>query len=172
MGGGRDVPPGRWLSWWGSRAPRARPTNHPGVETIESKDLAFSIARIIDEKQADDIAILDVSGPLVIADYFVVASARNQRHARALASDLIRAMKQEGRLCRHTAGAEGGSNWVLLDFDDVVVHLFQAEARSFYDLESLWADVPRVEFVHTAREVAPTWESLGDSSYPDSGDSV
>ncbi len=122
-------------------------TTHPsGVRTIESKELAREIAQIIVDKQGEDIEILDVSGPLVIADHFVIASARNARHARAIAGEVLRNMKRHGRFCRNNAGMDGEGSWVLLDFDDVVVHMFQAEARSFYDLEGLWADVPRLEF--------------------------
>jgi ribosome-associated protein len=133
---------------------------------IESAELAQTIARIIEEKQGDDISILDVSGPLVIADYFVIASARNTRHARALASAIDYRMKQSGRLRRNAAGVEGESNWVLLDFDDVVVHVFQADARAFYDLESLWADVPRVAYepAEPGSESSEDWESIPDST--------
>jgi ribosome-associated protein len=151
--------------------PDANHRQTPGVQAIEAKELARQIAEVIDEKQGADIQILDVSGPLVIADHFVVASARNPRHARAIASEVVYAMKQLARPCRHAAGNEGESNWVLLDFDDVVVHIFQDEARAFYDLESLWADVPRLEFTPARRAAgdASVWESLPESTYPDSG---
>lgn len=114
----------------------------------------------------------------MIADYFVLASAKNNRHARALGSELVRTMKRNGRLCRHNAGMDGESKWVLLDFDEVVIHIFQEEARAFYDLEGLWADVPRVEFTPEDRpateaeplqEGASVWEHLPETSFPDSG---
>ena len=75
-------------------------------------------------------------------------------------------MKQSGRLRRNAAGVEGESNWVLLDFDDVVVHVFQADARAFYDLENLWADVPRVAYVPGDPPSEPTGdrESVPDST--------
>lgn len=88
--------------------------------------------------------ILDVSGPLVIADYFVIATARNPRHALALARELEFTAKQLGIPRRNTAGAQNETPWVLLDLDEIVVHIFQEQTRSFYDLEGLWADVPRV----------------------------
>jgi len=102
----------------------------------------------------------------VIADHFVIASARNTRHARALASAVDYEMKHSGRLRRNAAGVEGQSNWVLLDFDDVVVHIFQADARSFYDLESLWADVPRVHYEsgEPPADGSEDWESVPDST--------
>ena len=104
----------------------------------------------------------------------MIASARNARHTRAIAGDIVQEMKQSGRLRRHASGLEGEGNWVLLDFDDVVVHLFQQDARSFYALEDLWADVPRLEFTPApkpadAPDVEDSWESFPDPIVPDSG---
>jgi len=75
-------------------------------------------------------------------------------------------MKQSGRLRRNMAGIEGDSNWVLLDFNEVVLHVFQTDARAFYDLENLWADVPRVPFEpsETSRDTSGEWESIPDST--------
>ena len=117
------------------------------------QDLALALAGLLDARQAEDIAILDVSGPLVIADYFVVATARNSRHATGLAQEVDFALKRGGRLRRNLAGTDGETNWALLDFDEVVVHIFVGEAREFYALDQLWADVPRLPFTpgeHTA----------------------
>ena len=136
---------------------------------IEAKQLALKIAGIIHSKHGEDLQILDVSGPLVIADFFVIASARNARHARAVASGVDYAMKHSGRLRRNAAGTNGEGNWVLLDYDQVVVHIFQQDSRGFYDLESLWADVPRLEFepeeqTDPPADLAGSWESLPDST--------
>jgi ribosome-associated protein len=115
--------------------------------------LALQIAQRLDEQEAEDITILDVSGPLVIAEVFVVATVRSTRQAQAIARTIDQEVKDmRGRRRRNTGGLETeASNWVLLDFDDVVVHLFQPEARSYYGLEELWADVPRVPFTATAK---------------------
>ena len=132
--------------------------------------MAQHIAQLIHEKQGEDIVILDVSGPLVIADHFIIATARNSRHARAIAQGVESAMKQQGLLRRSTAGMEGESNWVLLDFDEVVVQIFQPDARSFYDLEGLWGDVPRIPFEPSGEpetasgDLSPSWESFPDST--------
>lgn len=139
---------------------------HPPIEATE---LADSIAQLIHDKQGEDIVILDVSGPLVIADRFVIATARNSRHARALASSVDVAMKQSGRLRRNAAGFEGDSPWILLDYDEVVVHVFEPQAREFYDLEDLWGDVPRVAWTPNESAVPPErapadWESFPDST--------
>lgn len=117
--------------------------------------MALAIAQRLDEKQAKDIVVLDVSGPLVIADYFVVATVASTRQGQALAKELdLESKATRGRRRRNTGGLETEeSNWVLLDFDDVVVHLFLPEARAYYALEDLWADVPRVPFTPTAPAV-------------------
>lgn len=88
----------------------------------------------------------------MIADYFVVATAKNARHARALALEVEQSLRGDGRRPRNAAGLETENPWVLLDYDDVVVHVFLNEARAFYALESLWADVPRVPFVPSVQQ--------------------
>lgn len=108
--------------------------------------MALAAAETLDSRQATDIRILDVSGPLAIADFFVIATARNRRHAQALANELSMSMKAQSCPRLNTAGLEGESGWVLLDFDEVVVHCFLEETREFYSLESLWADVPVLPF--------------------------
>lgn len=115
--------------------------------------MVLRIAELLDEKQAKEITILDVSGPLVIADYFVVATVQSTRQGQSLAKDLDLTHKQErGAKRRNTGGLESeDSNWVLLDFDDIVVHLFTPEARAYYGLETLWADVPRLPFTPSAK---------------------
>ena len=131
-----------------------RPKNSPDAD---ARQMALAIAQRLDEKQAKDIVVLDVSGPLVIADYFVIATVSSTRQGQALAKELDLASKQSrGRRRRNTGGLETEeSNWVLLDFDDVVVHLFLPEARAYYALEDLWADVPRVPFTPAAPAEAP-----------------
>jgi len=121
--------------------------------------MALQIAERLDEKQAKDILVLDVSGPLVIADYFIIATVQSTRQGQAMAKELDLEHKAvRGRRRRNTGGMETEeSNWVLLDFDDIVVHLFLPEARIYYGLESLYADAPRLPFTPAAPTTkAPT----------------
>lgn len=131
-------------------SPKTGPKPNPA--TVQ---MALTIAERLDQKQATDIKILDVSGPLVIADYFVVATVQSTRQAQALAKEIDMAHKAtRGRRKRNTSGMESeNSNWVLLDFDDIVVHLFLPEARKYYGLEELWADVPRLPFTAQPRSI-------------------
>lgn len=138
---------------------------------IEAKELALEVADLLDERQGSDITILDVSGPLAIADFFVIATAKNLRHAQALSRDVAQTLKGTGLRRLNVAGVEGESGWMLLDFDEVVVHIFVASQREFYSLENLWADVPRVEFTPSDRPRQETGQpDLGPlPGVPDAG---
>jgi len=92
----------------------------------------------------------------------VIATAKNARHARALALEVDQALRSQGRRHRNAAGLESENPWVLLDYDDVVLHVFLGEARAFYGLENLWADVPRVPFTPSEQPIRA--DSLADPS--------
>ena len=112
--------------------------------SYDGKDLALTCARLASEGKAEDIVIIDVQGISSFTDYFVVMSGRSTRHVQALAEGLENELRSK-RI--KTSGAEGLSEgtWVVLDFDDVIVHVFYHEQRDFYDLEGLWHDAPRVD---------------------------
>lgn len=96
------------------------------------------------DNKAEDVVVLDVQGIASFADYFVILSGRSSRHVQGLAESLEGAMRSKRISSANAEGIKDGM-WVLLDFDDVVVHIFYHEQRSFYDLEGLWHDAPRVE---------------------------
>lgn len=111
-------------------------------------------------KLAEDIKILDVSGPLVIADYFIIATVQSTRQAQSLAKEVEMDHKSmRGRRRRNGPADAPDSNWVLVDFGDVVVHLFLPDAREYYGLESLWIDVPRLEFEPSCHPAADLQQS-------------
>ncbi|MCY2957360.1 MAG: ribosome silencing factor [Planctomycetota bacterium] len=127
--------------------PSPAPIDNAGrTPSAKAKKLALDIAGFLGANQTEDLAILDVAGPIAIVDYFVIGTVRSTRQAQAVARELDQEVKDvRGKRKRNQAGMESDeSNWVLLDFDDVVVHLLLPEARAYYDLESLWADVPRL----------------------------
>ncbi len=128
-------------------------------------DFARQLAASLAEKQGEEIAIIDVHSALAIVDYFVIATVRSTRQAQALAKELDQEVKHSrGRRKHNQGGMEtDDSNWVLLDFDEVVVHLFLPEARTYYAIESLFADAPRIEApVATTRpvEAAPVLKPI------------
>ncbi len=117
----------------------------PGRQTglVDSKEVAVAAARAASAKQAEDVVILDVRDLIVITDYFVIASGSSDRQVRTLHEEVEKALKAVGvRPVRREGTTEG--RWVLLDYVDVVVHVFADEQRDYYDLERLWRDAPRV----------------------------
>jgi ribosome-associated protein len=95
--------------------------------------------------QARDIAILDVRRESSITDFHVLATGTSSPHLRALIEEVHRRMKAQGVLSYRKSGTPD-SGWVVLDFVDAVVHVFSAEARAYYDLETLWKDARRLPF--------------------------
>ena len=106
---------------------------------MEAKTMAIALARALDSKKGGDIRMLRTGDVTTLADYFVICSATSSTQVKALADECERVMKLEGEEPHHVEGHRGGS-WVLLDFSAVVVHVFNDEARKFYDLERLWSD--------------------------------
>jgi ribosome-associated protein len=104
------------------------------------------VATAIDDKKGLDVVLLDVSGLLVITDVFVIATGTSRRHVRTLAEETEAQLKKAND--RRPLRREGmdDSTWVLLDYGDVVVHVFDEETRAYYDLERLWGDAPRLDF--------------------------
>ena len=100
-------------------------------------------ANAADSKQGDDLVALDVSGPLPLTDVFLLVTGRNERNVQAIASEVEDRMIAAGaKPLRREGRAEG--RWILLDFGDIVVHVFHEEERLFYSLERLWKDCPAI----------------------------
>lgn len=109
----------------------------------EGRKLALAVAAAGLERKAAGIEIIDVTGKVDYTELIVLMSGRSDRHVHAIAKGLQKDLKAEGVAPLSVEGAER-ANWVLLDYNDVVVHVFQEDARCFYDLEGLWIDAGRV----------------------------
>jgi len=109
-----------------------------------AKERALAFARALDEKGGIDICVLDLSKIGAFADFFVIATATSDRHARTLAKAADEAARAVGEHTRIEGESVG--RWVLVDSVDVVVHVFQDEARGYYSLERLWGEAERIEF--------------------------
>ena len=103
------------------------------------KDLVKAAYRALDEKKASDITVIDISGLSVLADYFIVASANNLRQTAALADNVEEKLAKAGFACRQIEG-KAGAGWILMDYNDVIIHIFDKENRLFYDIERIWSD--------------------------------
>jgi ribosome-associated protein len=110
-----------------------------------ARRLAVDAARLASDSHASDVLVLDLRGISPVTDYFVIATGTSGRQLRSIAEDIRTHGKQTGQKVWQTAGLDGGQ-WIVLDFVDVVVHLFDAEHRRYYDLELIWGEAPRVEW--------------------------
>ncbi len=106
---------------------------------IDSKTLAIEIAKILDKKKAVDVRVLKVESLTVLTDYFVIASGTSTTQVGALADEVEFELSQKGLEPYSTEGYDS-KNWVLLDYSNVIVHVFVPNTRTYYDLEHLWAD--------------------------------
>lgn len=108
------------------------------------KEMALLLAQAMDSKKGKDIRVLETDGVTTLVDYFVLCSGSSAPQLKALADAGEKAMKDHGILPHHVEGHRGGT-WILQDYGDVVVHVFDKEARAFYDLDRLWADAKTVD---------------------------
>ena len=110
-----------------------------------SLQLALAAARTAAENRGRDIAVLDLRDLTAIFDYFVIATGTSRRQLHAISEEIDRALQDD--LGDERLGIEGyaESRWIVLDYGSVVIHLFEDETRSYYDLENLWAEAKRVD---------------------------
>jgi ribosome-associated protein len=111
---------------------------------LDSFTLANNITEFIFSKRGYDVRILDLKNLVTFADYFVICSADSDTQVKAIADEIDKNLKDQGLKCWHKEGYRALS-WVLLDYVDVVVHVFKKEMRQFYNLEKLWGDAPVIE---------------------------
>jgi ribosome-associated protein len=111
---------------------------------IDSREKAVLLCRFALEKKAYDLVLMEVRALTSIADYFIVCSGRSDRQAQSIAQGIEENMRGMGVRPQSVEGSARGQ-WILIDFSDVIVHVFYQPVREFYDLEGLWIDAPRVE---------------------------
>ena len=115
-------------------------------EEMTSRDLAIVAARAADDMKATDTLVLEVGPILAITEYFVITSASNRRLVRAVSDDVEAKVREAtGRSPLRVEGARE-QQWVLIDYGDIVVHIFSDETRSFYEIERLYRDAPVIEW--------------------------
>ena len=127
-----------WTIIW-TRGPRV----HRRENALDPDEVARMVVEVASEKQAEDIVMLDIRRLAGFADYFVIMSVQSQRQLEALQEDLVKALKDSGASLHHREGT-ARSGWVLLDYSDVIVHLFGTEERAYFGLEELWAGAAQV----------------------------
>ena len=106
---------------------------------METLELVKKAVAALEDKKAEDVTIIDISGVSTIADYFIIANASNQNQLTAMQDAVDEAMYKEGVHAKQIEGNRS-STWILMDYQDIIVHLFSKEDRLFYDLERIWRD--------------------------------
>ena len=105
----------------------------------ESKKMALLAVEALEDKKAEDITIIDISEVSVLADYFIIADGSNRNQVQAMADNVEEMLGKAGFEPKQIEGYQN-ANWILMDYGDVVLHLFDEENRLFYDLERIWRD--------------------------------
>ena len=113
---------------------------------LSPKDIAFSAANVLDQKNARDVKILKIEELTVLANFFVICTASTTTHIKTLTDELEKKLEEFGEHPIRREGYRSGG-WILLDYGCVVVHVFLEELRGFYNLERLWGDAEQLEFV-------------------------
>ena len=155
-----EVPSGADLNITGRRKSALRENQddvpHTAVARAEPARLAKArehaalCARIADDNRAKDVLLLDLRQATPLLDFFVIATANSRRAGNAIAIEIDVEMKRLGERKLGIEGTEEG-RWILIDYGDFVVHLFAEDARSYYSLEEIWGDAPRVEWQDPSR---------------------
>lgn len=109
-----------------------------GGVTLDSLELARRIMEVIADKKGEDVLVLDIQNISILADYFVIGSATSQRQAKAVVEGIKQETKQAFDVKPLHIEGKPASGWILMDYGDVVVHMFTPEMRAYYDLEGLW----------------------------------
>lgn len=117
------------------------PKETTGLDPIEQ---AQHIAALCEEKLATDVVILDMRTVCAYTDFFVIATGKNARQTKAIVDEVTGVLKKEHRLIARSTGGLPEATWIVVDFVDVVLHVFTPETRGFYRLEDLWSDVPKL----------------------------
>jgi ribosome-associated protein len=125
-------------------------TDNPGATPVNAERFACHVARLLADNRCENVLVLDVRGISQITEFFVLASGTSERQMRSVIGDLKDLAAEEGQQV-YKAEGRGGSNWVVIDFVDVLAHLMMPEQRLYYDLESLWGDARRVDWQSRTR---------------------
>lgn len=111
---------------------------------LSPKELAQEISRLLDSKKGVDIEVIKIDELTVLADYFVICSGTSTTQVRALADEVEFQLRDKQQIYPLHVEGYSSSTWILIDYGSVVVHIFTGDTRSFYSLERLWSDTPRI----------------------------
>lgn len=113
-------------------------------ENLTSREIALAAIEALEDKKGEDIRIIDISEVSILADYFIIASGNNRNQVQALCDNVEEKLGKMGVVQKQIEGYDNG-NWILVDYRDIVIHIFDKENRLFYDLERIWRDGKLIE---------------------------
>ena len=119
-----------------------------------TEEKAALISQIVADRKAIDVVVLDMANASSITDYFLICSGGSERQVQAIADAIDEQLKKAGMTALGVEGYRDG-RWILMDFGDVIVHIFSQELRDFYDLERLWANAPKIDLSREIASVTP-----------------
>ena len=108
------------------------------------KEMALLAVQALEDKKAEDVCVIDISEVSIVADYFIIAGGNNKSQIQALSDAVEEKLGKAGYPMRQIEGYQT-ANWILLDFGDIIIHIFDRENRLFYDLERIWQDGKKVD---------------------------
>ena len=110
-----------------------------GETLMEAKEMAAMAIQALEDKKAEDVKVIDISDVSTIADYFIIASGKNRSQIQAMCDNVEETLGRAGTPMKQKEGYQN-ANWILMDYGDIIVHIFDTENRLFYDLERIWRD--------------------------------
>ena len=119
---------------------------------MEQKAVLEAIVKALDSKRAEDIQVIGVKNLTILGDYFVIANGTSTTHTKTLADEVEYQMTKLGIEPLHREGRGNGSNWIVLDYNDIIIHVFYKETRAFYQVERLWADGEKMDVTAWLKE--------------------
>lgn len=137
----------------------------PETPVLDAREKALLLCGLALEKKAQDLALLEVGELTTIADYFIICSGRSDRHVQSIAEGIKEDGRSRGLRPLASEGTARGQ-WVLMDFSDVLVHVFYEPVRRFYDLDGLWASAAAVELPEPYATLAAQFTSEGTAEEP------
>lgn len=111
---------------------------------MDDKTFVYQIAKAADDKRAENIVVLDMKGVSLIADYFLICHGNSEKQVQAIADEVKKVAAEQGVFVKRVEGYQE-ARWILLDLENIIVHVFHKQDREYYNLEKLWGDVPRVD---------------------------
>ena len=117
----------------------------------KQKEMALAAIAALEDKKGEDITVIDISGVSVLADYFIIANGTNHNQVQALIDSVGEKLAKMGYEPKNIEGYQTG-NWILMDYNDIIVHVFDKQNRLFYDLERIWRDGKIMDSVEFAKE--------------------